>query len=570
MANEQIFQQGIKVVRRDNDESIIITPTGDNTTDISKISFEAGFGGQSSELVFDHVANEFTLEVDGIVKLLATSSTITIGGDVIVSGTTTTTNSQDLVVADNVITLNDGETLAGVGGGVGTSGIVIDRGTLTDVSWLFDEINDWWGPDSVITKIGNISAIDATDATEQVLTIVSSGAIIPPSGTSGEQPATPIEGMFRYNESIDALEVRDSVGWAKVLSTGGITPVTVAGNISLGNTYSLLSPIDPTTDNEVGDRGYNDARYLNATENLADLTDVAVARANLGLNASALDAVARGGDNMYGPLVMGDGGTINVTYDSIAAAGTGYAVDDIVTISGGTFTTALQLKVTSVGGGGEITGASTDTKGVYTVAPGSPASTTTSGSGVGATVNLTTSTPELYIVPYEDYTTAAIVVDIGKTNGVDGWTGADLRFGRIHAEYFQGIATEALYADLAERYEADKEYEPGTVVIFGGEAEVTTTSVYADTRVAGVVSTNPAFKMNSGAGFSETHPYIALKGKVPCKITGPAKKGDLIMTSKLPGYGTAVKYGPIKPYTAFARANEDFDGSIGVINVSII
>ncbi len=76
--------------------------------------------------------------------------------------------------------------------------------------------------------------------------------------------------------------------------------------------------------------------------------------------------------------------------------------------------------------------------------------------------------------------------------------------------------------------------------------------------------------MNSGAGFSDTHPYVALKGKVPCKITGPVRKGDLIMTSKLAGYGTAVKHGPTKSYTAFARANEDSTASMSVINVSII
>jgi hypothetical protein len=101
---------------------------------------------------------------------------------------------------------------------------------------------------------------------------------------------------------------------------------------------------------------------------------------------------------------------------------------------------------------------------------------------------------------------------------------------------FAGTATSAYYADLAERYEADAVYEPGTVLVIGGEKEVTTTAIYADTRVAGIVSKNPAYMMNSGAGTDETHPYIALKGRVPCKVIGPISKGDLLVTSAHPGY----------------------------------
>jgi hypothetical protein len=101
-------------------------------------------------------------------------------------------------------------------------------------------------------------------------------------------------------------------------------------------------------------------------------------------------------------------------------------------------------------------------------------------------------------------------------------------------------ATSARYADLAERYEADAVYDEGTVLVLGGEKEVTVTSTFADTRVAGVVSKNPAYMMNSEAGTDETHPFIALKGRVPCKVQGYIKKGDLIVTSSTPGYGIAA------------------------------
>ena len=67
---------------------------------------------------------------------------------------------------------------------------------------------------------------------------------------------------------------------------------------------------------------------------------------------------------------------------------------------------------------------------------------------------------------------------------------------------------------MAERYEADTEYEPGTVVIFGGDKEITTTDTPADYRVAGVISTDPWLKLNSSAGDDKTHPYLALRGRV--------------------------------------------------------
>ena len=104
-----------------------------------------------------------------------------------------------------------------------------------------------------------------------------------------------------------------------------------------------------------------------------------------------------------------------------------------------------------------------------------------------------------------------------------------------------GHSVEATFADLAERYATDVPYECGTVVVFGGEAEITTTREPGDVSVAGVISTNPALKMNAEAGNSETHPYVALRGRVPCKLIGPVSKGDLIVTAdNEPGYAQSI------------------------------
>ena len=104
----------------------------------------------------------------------------------------------------------------------------------------------------------------------------------------------------------------------------------------------------------------------------------------------------------------------------------------------------------------------------------------------------------------------------------------------IYGLTFVGQSTSAKYADLAENYQADKPYTPGTVVMFGGAAEVTIAD--ADTTaVAGVVSTNPAHLMNGGLTGTNIVP-LALQGRVPCNVIGPVKKGDLMVSA---GFGFA-------------------------------
>lgn len=123
---------------------------------------------------------------------------------------------------------------------------------------------------------------------------------------------------------------------------------------------------------------------------------------------------------------------------------------------------------------------------------------------------------------------------------------------------FTGTATEAFFADLAERYAADGPVEAGELVSLGGEAEITLTTVENDFNIFGVVSTNPGLKLNSSVGNDQTHPYIALTGRVPCKVDGPVRKGDRLVSSKTPGVAKAVETQDImKLYPAiFGRALE--------------
>jgi hypothetical protein len=120
------------------------------------------------------------------------------------------------------------------------------------------------------------------------------------------------------------------------------------------------------------------------------------------------------------------------------------------------------------------------------------------------------------------------------TNNTINIGAAGTTFATVYATTFSGVSTTAKYADLAENYQGDKSYAPGTVVMFGGSSEVTVAD--ADTTaVAGVVSTNPAHLMNGGLSGANVV-AVAFTGRVPCSVIGPVKKGDLMVSA---GFGYA-------------------------------
>jgi hypothetical protein len=119
----------------------------------------------------------------------------------------------------------------------------------------------------------------------------------------------------------------------------------------------------------------------------------------------------------------------------------------------------------------------------------------------------------------------------------------------------QGGAFVARYADVAERYEASEPMEPGDVVEIGGDKEVQLTRTDASREVFGVVSTNPALRLNSGAGTDATHPFIALTGRIPCKVTGPVRKGQRLVSSEIPGVARGANETTGEPiYAIFGRS----------------
>lgn len=208
-----------------------------------------------------------------------------------------------------------------------------------------------------------------------------------------------------------------------------------------------------------------------------------------------------------------------------------------ITVSGaattaGTVTTNAQPNITSVGTlsslvvTGNITGGNLDTAGILTV------------NSNGADVAIVNGA-------------ANATGNIGSSTGY---------FNTIFAK-----ATSAQYADLAEMYRSDYAYSPGTVVSFGGEEEVTMSRVRGDTRIAGVISSNPSYLMNATQE-GEHVVAVALIGKVPTRVRGPVRKGDMMVST---GDGMAMADSDPSMGSVIGKALEDFAGGEGVVEIVI-
>jgi hypothetical protein len=152
----------------------------------------------------------------------------------------------------------------------------------------------------------------------------------------------------------------------------------------------------------------------------------------------------------------------------------------------------------------------------------------------------------------------------GNANGVGNIGSSTTYFNTVFAK-----ATSAQYADLAEMYRADSEYTPGTVLDFGGANEVTTTTQSHSTQVAGIVSTNPSYLMNSTlTGVNAVQ--VALVGRVPCQVVGTIAKGDRLVASSMPGVATRLDLSQYQPGCIIGKALEAYNSeTVGTIEVAV-
>ena len=142
----------------------------------------------------------------------------------------------------------------------------------------------------------------------------------------------------------------------------------------------------------------------------------------------------------------------------------------------------------------------------------------------------------------------------------------DIRANVVHA-----LSTSAQYADVAERFEADAPMTAGAVVEVGGTAEITETTSDLSENVFGVISDMPAYAMNAAAGNNESHPFVAMTGRTPVRVTGAVTKGQRLVTSSVKGCARAVAAGEsISPFHVIGRALESStDAGIKLVNCAV-
>jgi hypothetical protein len=306
-----------------------------------------------------------------------------------------------------------------------------------------------------------------------------------------------------------------------VSATGNIT----GGNVSGTNLTGTLATASQTNITSVGTLG-----SLSVTGNVTG-GNVNATLNGSGANVTSISATNISSGTLTQARLANASLTVNGT--SIALGGSG----TVTATATGTLTIGTGLGGTSYNGS---TGVTITNSGVLSLA-----------NGGGITASVSTGAVTLGSTATSANTAGAIV-----SRGASG---------EFSAGIITALATSARYADLAENYEADAEYAPGTVLEFGGVKEVTLSVDAGSTRVAGVVSTNPAYLMNNELA-AEHVVAIALQGRVPCRVVGPVAKGDMMVAA---GNGVARVDNSARAGTIIGKALENFDGAEGTIEVVI-
>ena len=271
---------------------------------------------------------------------------------------------------------------------------------------------------------------------------------------------------------------------------------------------------------------------LTAANNLGDLTSASAARTNLGLGSLATLSTIT---------------SSNITDGTIATADIADGAITSAKILDGTIATADIAD-------GAITAAK--------LAAGAAVPSQTGHSGKYLTTDGTNAS--WGTIDFSPYATLNASCAPTANNTYDFGSGSN-KWATIYATSFDGLATSAKYADLAERYIADNKYEAGTVVGLGGAAEVTANIEDGSTKQIGVISTAPAFVMNGGLEH-ENMVTVGYTGRLPCKVVGVVNAGDLLVAA---GNGYARAEENPKLGSVVGKAITSSAGGENVIEIAV-
>jgi hypothetical protein len=364
--------------------------------------------------------------------------------------------------------------------------------------------------------------------------------------------------------------ITQTITGGNIVTNGYVTAVgNITGNYILGNGSQLTgistnpSNINLGTSNvSISAANANATVSINGTSNVIVwastgqyVTGLISATGNITGAAISGSSVSVGG-NVTGASLIGTIATASQT--TITSVGTLGSLSVQGNATSGNILTDGLVSATGSIAGGAITGSSLSVSGTVTGSSLTGTLSTASQTNITAVGTLSSLSVSGTITVNSTALGTGIINGAGSAVGNIGSSSDP--FNIIYAQ-----STSAQYADLAENYLADAFYFPGTVVSFGGPNEVTFSTVDQDPAVAGVVSTSPAYQMNSGLK-GEYVTSVALIGRVPCQVQGPVRKGSLMVSA---GNGIARAEINPKPGTIIGKALETFNGNIGTIEIVV-
>ena len=368
--------------------------------------------------------------------------------------------------------------------------------------------------------LSNKSTSDLAEGTNEYFTTARARAAISATAPLSYNSGT---GVLSITEVGDISEVVAGSGLTGGATSGVATLNVIGGTGITVNADNIeITPADIQTQ-------ANTAIGNNTTDNLSEgSTNLyhTTARAR-----AAISVTDSGGD---GSLAYNSGtGVITYTGPNASQVRAHFSAGTGINISSGAISTddgAIDIHSLS----GYVANEHIDHSGVtLTAGPG------LTGGGTIASSRSFTVGAGSYITVNED----DVAVDATTTNTANKVVARDAS-GNFAAGTITATATQAQYADLAENYLGDADYEPGTVLILGGSAEVTQSTSRNTPAIAGVVTTNPAHLMNEGLEGDHVV-AVALRGRIPCKVKGPVRKGDVLIASDTPGHAEVA---PFKGY----------------------